>query len=205
MITEAIKICDNLDLEAPVADQCEYNCLQRAGLEKTYRRLFERFGYGSTVWSPLCGGLLTGKYNDGTIDEEDRYQNPIIKAMVWDRYMGDKVRDKTLQICRDLKEYSEELGYTMAQIALAWVLVNKDVSTCLMGATRISQIDSNLEALKLATNWNQEIEDKINGILNNEPVPRIDHDSFAPDLKRRPQTIGFDLELGVLQKRELKN
>ena len=77
MIAEAIKICEILDIPAPIADQCEYSCLQREIVEKDYRRLFERFGYGTTVWSPLAGGLLTGKYNDGAIVEDSRYASPI--------------------------------------------------------------------------------------------------------------------------------
>jgi aryl-alcohol dehydrogenase-like predicted oxidoreductase len=128
-IVEAIKICEDLGLAPPIADQCEYNCLTRDHVEKDYRRIFERFGYGTTTWSPLCGGILTGKYNDGTIEEGNRYESEFMKAFSWDRYMGDNVKGKTLEILKGLKEYSEELGVTQAQLALAWVIVNKDVST----------------------------------------------------------------------------
>jgi aryl-alcohol dehydrogenase-like predicted oxidoreductase len=200
MITEAIKICENLNLEPPVADQCEYNCLKREIVEKDYRRLFERFGYGTTVWSPLCGGILTGKYTDGTIPEGTRYESPLFKAISWDKYMGEHVLDKTLEIIKGLKEYSEEIGYTMAQLVLAWAIVNKDVSTCLMGASKMSQLESNLGALNLASSWTEEHENRMTEILKNEPLPRTNFDKFCPDTKRRGLMVAFGIELGRLQR-----
>ena len=62
------------------------------------------------MWSPLCGGILSGKYNDGTIDDGARFENPIIKAMMWDIYMGDKVKAKTMEILKGMKEFADELG-----------------------------------------------------------------------------------------------
>lgn len=110
MITEAIKICESLNIPPPIADQCEYSALQREHVEKGYRRLFEKFGYGTTVWSPLCGGILSGKYNDGNIEGGARYDNPFVKSLLWDKYMGDSVRDKTLKTLQGLKDFADELG-----------------------------------------------------------------------------------------------
>lgn len=204
-ITEAIKICEQLGLSPPIADQCEYSCLARDHVEKDYRRIFERFGYGTTVWSPLCGGILTGKYNDGNIEPGNRYENPFIKQMMWDRYMGDSIKEKTLGILKGMKEFAEELGCTQSQLSLAWVLVNKDVSTCITGATKVSQIESNIAALKIASEWNEEKEERMKSILNNEPTPRIDFVTFQPDKGRRSISITYDLQLGKVEpKRKLE-
>lgn len=200
-ITEAIKLCEELGLCPPIADQCEYNCLRREHVEKDYRRLFERFGYGTTVWSPLCGGILSGKYNDGVIESGARYENPIIKAMTWDRYLGDSVKEKTLATLKGLKEFAEELGCTQAQLALAWVIVNKDVSTCLMGATRLSQIESNINALKIAAEWTPEKEAKMNSILDNQPVPRLEFVKYNLDTPRRSLRVAYPLVLGKLERK----
>jgi aryl-alcohol dehydrogenase-like predicted oxidoreductase len=71
-ITEAIVLCQKLGLHAPVAEQCEYNMLHRTRMEKDYRALFEKYGYGTTVWSPLAQGFLSGRYNDGNIPDDSR-------------------------------------------------------------------------------------------------------------------------------------
>lgn len=201
-ITEAIKICEELGLHAPVADQCEYSCLRRNYVEVDYRRLFERFRYGTTCWSPLCGGILSGKYNDGKITEGARYENPIIKAMMWDKYMGPDVLEKTLSICNKLKEFAEELGCTQAQLALAWVIASSDVSSCIMGATKVSQIQSNIDALKIAAEWNEEKEKRMAEILSNEPTPRMNWETFGLDSGRRAQAVTYSLKLGKLERRK---
>ena len=179
-ITEAIKLCEANGYHVPVADQCEYSCLKREHVEVDYRRLFERFRYGTTTWSPLCGGILTGKYNDGKIPEGgNRYESAAAKAIFWDKYMGPNIVDKTLKSTNEMAQFAEELGCTQAQLALAWIIVNTDVSTCIMGATRPSQIESNVAALKIAAEWNEEKEKKMAEILDNEPMPRMDWETCA--------------------------
>lgn len=200
-ITEAIKICEEQGLCPPIADQCEYNALRRELVEVDYRRLFERFRYGTTVWSPLCGGVLSGKYNDGVIEDGARFDNPVIKAMMWDRYMGPSVQEKTLKICKQMKEFAEELGCTQAQLALAWVITNSDVSTCITGATKPEQVQSNVDALKIAAEWNEEKEKRMAEILDNEPTPRMDWETFGYDKGRRGIAVTYKLRLGKLERR----
>lgn len=200
-LIEAVRLWEELGLQPPIAEQCEYSCLRRDHVEKDYRRLIERYGYGTTVWSPLCGGILTGKYNDGHIEDGARFENAIIKAMTWDRYMGDDVRENTLRILKEMKEYADELGWTQAQLALAWVIVNKDVSTCIMGATRPAQVESNIQSLKIASEWTPEREERMNKILNNEPAPRMNWMKFIPDKGRRGLNLVFNMPLGKVERK----
>jgi len=80
-------------------------------MEKDYVRLFENYGYGTTIWSPLGGGFLSGKYNDGNLPDGSRYKdNETFKDFSWEKYIGDKVRDKTLKILKTLKDTADELG-----------------------------------------------------------------------------------------------
>jgi aryl-alcohol dehydrogenase-like predicted oxidoreductase len=147
---------------------------------------------------------LTGKYNDGTIDDGDRFTNPFYKAIKYDPFMGDNTREDTIKLLNSLKEFSDELGITMAQLALAWVLVSKDVSTCLTGATKLSQIQSNIEALKIASEWNKEKEEKMNTILGNEPTPRMNYDTYTLDVPRRTIMVDYDFKLGKVHARKRK-
>ena len=80
-IAEALQICQRLGLHPPVAEQCQYNMLERTRMEKEYRSLFEKYRYGTTVWSPLAQGFLSGRYNDGNIPEDSR-------AKKWDPFWG---------------------------------------------------------------------------------------------------------------------
>ena len=74
MIVRAIELCEKLNLHKPIVEQSMYNMLGRDRFEKEYRRVFSDYGYGSTIWSPLAGGILTGKYNDGNIPADSRYK-----------------------------------------------------------------------------------------------------------------------------------
>lgn len=111
MITEAIELCDELGLHKPIADQCQYNMMHRHEVEAVYRRTFERYGYGTTVWSPLAMGFLTGKYNDGTIPADSRFgKSDAFKGMAWNRVMeGDQVEERK-KMFGDLKAVADELS-----------------------------------------------------------------------------------------------
>ena len=200
MIIEAIKICDKKGWQRPIADQCEYNVLIRGAVESQYIKLFEKYGLGTTIWSPLGGGMLSGKYNDGNIPEGSRFDvSDMFKDFSWNKYIGDDKREKTIGILKGLKETAEELGVTQAELALAWTIVNKDVSTCIIGASRLSQMESNLKAVELATKWTPELEEKLAGILNNQPPSTISMLTFQPYPARRPKRIKYDMELGKLE------
>ena len=175
----------------------------REHVESAYTRLFEKYGLGTTVWSPLGGGMLTGKYNDGNIPEGSRFDvSEMFKDFSWNKYIGGDKREKTIALLNGLKETAEELGVTQAELALAWIIVNKDVSSCIIGASKLSQIESNLKAVELATKWTPELEEKLGGILANQPPSVISMLTFQLYPARRPKRIKYDMELGKIEMKD---
>ena len=154
--------------------------VSRNKFESEYRRIFSEYKYGSTIWSPLAGGILTGKYNDGNIPEGSRYDNHKFLDSNWKAHMGPDVKEKTLKKLNALAELAKELGYTQAQLALAWAIASTDVSTCILGFTRLSQVEENLKALELYYKWTPEIEKKTRAILDNEPEATTDFRKWGP-------------------------
>jgi len=133
--------------------------LCRERFEKEYRPIFEKHGFGCTVWSPLASGLLTGRYNDGNIPNDSRFNdNPGFKHFVMSQFMNPNNKDKNVKILNDLGVYAKELGYTQTQLALAWAMASKDSSSLILGFSKISYIDENLKALELYKKWSKEIE-----------------------------------------------
>lgn len=107
-------------------------------MEKNLRPVFEDYRYGTTIWSPLAGGILTGKYNEGVAPEGSRYsESQFAKDMIWPKYFGTPSKvESTIKLLKGLEEIAKEAGCTQAQLALAWTLVNSDTSTCIFGATK---------------------------------------------------------------------
>ena len=180
-ISKAIEICERYNLNKPIVEQCQYSMLVRERFESEYRRLFSEYRYGTTIWSPLAGGILAGKYNDGNIPEGSRYDNH--KAMLdpaWQKYFGEGKKEGTLKKLNGLADLAKELGFTQAQLALAWAIASGDVSTCILGFTRISQVEENLKALDLYYKWTPEIEKKARAVLGNDPEAILDFRKWAP-------------------------
>jgi len=111
--------------------------LRRERFEKEFGHLFAQYGYGTTIWSPLCMGLLTGKYNDGSAPDGSRLASENMQN-TWNRYFGPGKKEKTVEMFKKLADLSKELGCTQAQLALAWTLANKDVSTALCGFSKVA-------------------------------------------------------------------
>ncbi len=109
--------------------------LVRKRFEKEYAELFEETGYGSTIWSPLASGVLTGKYNSGEFGEGTRAKS---KPQFVERYFGKGKKEKTLVTLNNLDKIAKELGCSMAQMALAWTLNNNDVSVAMFGPSKLS-------------------------------------------------------------------
>lgn len=196
-IAQAHEICEREGLNKPIADQCEYSALTRDNFEKNLRHSYENYKYGTTIWSPLAGGILSGKYNSGEIPEGSRYTSDYAKNNLLGKYFGEKVKDNTLRILKGFEEIATELGCSQAQLALAWTLANGDTSTCIFGASKVSQVEDNIHALQVAYNWTQELEDRIEKLLNNQPEPVYDFNVFAPMKPRRQ--VALDLHLGPVQ------
>ena len=140
-IRAAWEIAERHHLHKPVVEQPEYNLFNRRKVELEYRRLFDEIGIGLTTWSPLASGLLTGKYFDG-VPEGSRAALP---GYEWLRdYVTDPARNEKV---RHLAAVADDLGCSLAQLAIAWCLRNPNVSSVITGASRVEQVHENLGAL----------------------------------------------------------
>ncbi|KAL8829246.1 MAG: hypothetical protein Q9191_002120 [Dirinaria sp. TL-2023a] len=169
-ITEATLVADQYGLIAPVAEQPQYNAFHRERFEKEYAPLFRQFQYGTTIWSPLDSGLLTGKYNDG-IPEGSRYSN---HAKMFDdtiQSLQSEEGKAKIEKVRRLTAIAGELGGNAAQLALAWAAKNENVSTVILGATKVEQIVDNCKALALIPKLTPEVMERIEKVLENKPQP----------------------------------
>jgi len=144
-IAAAWHIADKHHLHKPVTEQPQYNLLHRERVEKEYARLYADIGLGTTIWSPLASGLLTGKYNDG-IPPDSR---GTVKGYEW---LQERLTDEgKLAKVRKLVPIAHDLGCTLAQLSLAWCLANPHVSTVITGASRPSQVVENMRALDVVS------------------------------------------------------
>lgn len=160
-LTECFKLCDQHNLHAPVTEQPQYNLLHRSRVEKEYAPLFKTRGLGTTIWSPLASGLLTGKYNDG-IPKDSRLDT---KGMEWlrDAVMGHGSKAKFAAI-KKLAAVAASLDTTLPRLGIAWCLKNPNVSTVILGASRPEQLVENLGALDLLPRLTPAILKKLNAI-----------------------------------------
>ena len=168
-IQEATEIAERYNLIAPVVEQPQYNAFHRERFEIEYAPLFKQYQYGTTIWSPLASGLLTGKYNNG-IPEGSRFSNhgeffdSTIKAL-----QSDEGKAKIEKV-KKLTAIAEKLGGNATQLALAWCLTNPNVSTVILGATKVEQIEDNCKAVKLLEKITPDVLKEINDILDNAPA-----------------------------------
>ena len=137
----AYQIAERHHLHKPVMEQPQYNLFHRERVEREYARLYQDIGLGLTTWSPLASGALTGKYAKGVPSDS----RAAIKGYEW---LAERVLEPTrLAKVQSLVPIAAELGCTLAQMSLAWCLVNPDVSTVITGASRPSQVVENMRAL----------------------------------------------------------
>ena len=170
-IREASRIADRLNLIPPQIEQPQYNMFHRERFEKEYADLYDDIGLGTTIWSPLASGLLTGKYNNG-IPEDTRAN---MKGYEWikDRIQSPDGRAKIEKV-QQLAKIAENLNMSIAQLALAWCLTNSDVSTVITGASKVSQVEQNMRTMDMVDKLTPEILDQIEDILDNTPTPPQD-------------------------------
>jgi len=170
-ILEAYHVARRERLIPPLMEQPEYHMLHRDRFEREYAPLYERIGLGTTIWSPLAGGLLTGKYRDG-IPPGTR---STLKGYGWlhASYAGADAPANIATVER-LRPIAGELGCSLAQLAIAWCLANANVSTVILGASRIEQLRENLGAMEVASRLTPAILERIERILGNRPEPEKD-------------------------------
>jgi len=170
-ILEAYHIARRERLIPPLMEQPQYNLFHRDRVEREYAPLYERIGLGTTIWSPLASGLLTGKYNEGIPDGT----RSTLEGYEWlqSRLAGETVEEKIDKV-RRLTAIANELGCTMAQLALAWCLTNPNVSTAITGASRPEQVKENMKAMDVVDKLTPEVLERIEEIVDNKPEPEQD-------------------------------
>ena len=163
-IMEAHRVAATFKLIGPSVEQPQYNLLERNKMEYEFLMIFKTVGMGTTIWSPLASGLLTGKYNDG-IPEGSRFA---LEGFDWlrDRLM---VEDKLARV-KKLGELATELNSSLATLSIAWCVANPNVTTAILGATKKEQLQENLKALDVLPALNEEVLKRIDEIMKSKPV-----------------------------------
>lgn len=163
-IMEAHRVAQQYHLIGPVVEQPQYNLLEREKVEKEYKMIYKTVGLGTTIWSPLASGLLTGKYNNG-IPQNSRFA---LEGFDWlkNQWM---VTDK-LEKVKALTAFAQELGVSVVSLAIAWTLKNENVTTTILGATKPEQLTENLKALETLPKLTPDVMQRIEAIMQTAPV-----------------------------------
>jgi len=166
-LEEAYRIAATPGLVPPTMEQPQYNMLVRGKVEREFASLYEKHGLGTTIWSPLYSGVLTGKYNDG-IPADSRMN---VKGYEWLRKMVESDEGKkAIETVRRLTRVAKDLDTSMTHLALAWCVKNPHVSTVITGASRVEQVRDNAEALAVVPKLTPDVMKTIEGILGNDPA-----------------------------------
>jgi voltage-dependent potassium channel beta subunit len=170
-IREAWYIARRERLIPPQMEQLEYNMLNRKRFEREYARLYKEIGLGTTIYSPLASGLLTGKYNDGM----PAGTRATLPGYTWlrEEFETEETKKNIVKI-KKLQPIADQLGCTLAQLALAWCLKNPNVSTVITGASKPGQVLENMKALEVAKQLDPASMEKIEEILANKPQDETD-------------------------------
>lgn len=165
-ITEAHAIARAHHLTPPTMEQPQYNLFERDKVERDYLPIYDTFGLGTTIWSPLASGLLTGKYNNG-MPNDSRANLP---GYEWlrDIMMGDVGRARIEKI-KELARIADGAGMPIHHMALLWCLQNPHVSTVILGASKIEQLHDNLAALTSKSKMTADVMAAIEGVMGNKP------------------------------------
>ena len=163
-IMEAHRVAHQYGLIGPAMEQPQYNLFEREKIEKDFLMIYKTVGLGTTIWSPLASGLLSGKYNNG-IPEDSRFA---IKGFDWlkDRWMKENFLEKV----KALSALAAELGITTAQLAIGWCIRNPHVTTVILGASRREQLLENFGSLEAAEKLTGEVMARIETIVGTKPV-----------------------------------
>jgi voltage-dependent potassium channel beta subunit len=154
-IRAAWDIAERHHLRKPIAEQPQYNLFSRRRVEREYKRLFDDLGIGTTIWSPLASGLLTGKYIEGVPDDS----RAALDGYEWLRD-GVTNADANAQV-KKLKTIADDLGCSVAQLSIAWCAKNPNVSTVILGASKLSQLKENLAALDVLPKIDDDVQARI--------------------------------------------
>jgi len=162
-IMEAHMFARQNNLIGPIVEQPEYNMLHRDKVEVEYSQIYKTVGLGTTIWSPLASGILSGKYAGG-VKSETRLTNPK------NEWLKDvRLKDDDIAKAQTLSGVAKELGITMPQLAICWCLKNDDVSTVILGASKLDQLKENIKSQDYVELLTDEVMQSIEDILDNKP------------------------------------
>ena len=164
-IMEAQMVAKANHLIGPTMEQPQYNMLVRHKVEVEYAQIYKTVGLGTTIWSPLASGVLTGKYNDGFV-EDTRLS---ILGMDWLKESA--LQRENIERAKALTTFAKELGLSLPVLSIAWCLKNPNVSTVILGASKTTQLTENFQALDAMEILTPEVMEKMETILNNRPIP----------------------------------
>lgn len=163
-IMEAHMVAERYNLIGPTMEQPQYNMLHRDKVEVEFKQIYKTVGLGTTIWSPLASGVLTGKYSKG-IPSDARLNR---EELSW--LKDQRVVDDVLAKVDEMVKFAEgDLGISAPQLALLWCLKNPNVSTVIMGASKTSQLEQNFKALDHKDKITDEVMEKVESIFQNAP------------------------------------
>jgi voltage-dependent potassium channel beta subunit len=166
-LTEAYAVARDLRITPPTMEQPQYNLFERQKVEGDYLPLYDLMGLGTTIWSPLASGVLTGKYNKG-MPNDSRMSLPGYEWLK-EKWASEDGRARLAQVGK-LADLAEEIGISITHLALLWCLSNRNVSTVILGASRISQLEDNLAALAHKDRLTADVMARIDAIVGNKPA-----------------------------------
>ncbi|MBO8161253.1 MAG: aldo/keto reductase [Thermosipho sp. (in: Bacteria)] len=161
-LEKAHKACKELNCIPPIVEQPQYNMLVRERVEKEYQPIYEKYGMGLTTWSPLASGILTGKYNNGIPEDSRLAKFPNLKKHLEETGV---LSEKTFVKLQKLQKIADSLDAKLSQLALAWCLLNPNVSSVILGVSKMEQLKENLKAIEIKEKITTEIATEINKIL----------------------------------------
>ena len=170
-IIEAHAVAQREHLISPLMEQPQYNLFHRHKVESEFAHLYKKYGLGTTIFSPLASGLLTGKYSKGIPDNS----RLALKELSWlkERFQNEGMQEKIIQINK-LKEIADGIDISLTQLALAWCLKNPNVSSVITGASKLSQMKENLKAVDAVSKINESVLNSIEAVVNNKPEQEPD-------------------------------
>lgn len=166
-IMEAHMVAKQNHLIGPTMEQPQYNMLHRDRVELEYSQIYKTVGLGTTIWSPLASGILTGKYNSGMPDKT----RLSIEGLEW--LKDANLVEEKLGKVRKLSELAKEIGMSMPKLAIAWCLKNENVSTVILGASKKEQLAETLTTIDDLDKLNEEVMEKVEEVLQNKPQASI--------------------------------
>lgn len=187
-IKQAHEICIKRNLIEPICEQTQYNMIDREKIEYEYRDLFKNSKLGISVWGALYNGILSGQYIDKEIDPK-KPENGIISFFCHIYVKNQKNWNEKIKKLKQIAE--EKLKCTLAQLAICWILLNPDISTCLIASNTLERIEEGIECVNIYKKIPIEVLKEIEEILDNKPQTDLDYDNFQVVKSRRDIALGL--------------